>query len=284
MKQPIFAVIPTYNSCELAIERIKQLQKSKFDKIIICDDNSNDETVNQLKNKFERTVEIISGSENLGPGGNRNRCLGLLSGNELVLFIDVDCKSVYQGDIARLVGDTFSDPVVGVVGFGILNKKGEPMRWNYGDLMHPVHQAEDQKVLEMFEAGVITKKHFLQYAPSLAASTRLLPEKDVKEVEWVAEGCMAARSLVLLQVGGFAAQMRYHETHDFCTRVRQAGYKVIFDPEKVVQHLEFDSRMQLRDTDFRAARLYYYQKHWGMSEAVFEKLYDKNDYDRTSVV
>lgn len=144
-----------------------------------------------------------------------------------------------------------------------------------GDLMHPVHEAADQKLDEMLKQGVITPEQFIQGAPARASSYRMLPETESKEVGWVAEGCFAVRASLYRKLGGFAVNMRHHETHDFNARVQEAGFKTIFCPLNVARHLEHDSRAKRRSEDERQGRLYFYQKHWGMSEEVFKRLFDE---------
>jgi hypothetical protein len=63
--------------------------------------------------------------------------------------------------------------------------------------------------------------------------------------------------------------------HNFNARVQENGYKTLFNPILIAKHLAHDSRMQRRGEDVRAGRLYYYQKHWGMSEEVFAHLFDE---------
>lgn len=273
----VIAVVPSYNSADLVCERITQLQNSSFDRIIVCDDNSDDNTVARLREQFGNSIKVIAGEENLGPGGNRNRILrhDSIDDADYVFFIDADCRITYTGDIAEHVAAGFELDSTGVVGYSLTDPTDKPMRWNYGDLMHPVREAPDQKLDDMLAVGVITEEQFIEWAPARAASFRLLPEDTVKEVGWVAEGCFAARATLFKLIGGFAEQMRYHETHDFNARVQEQGYRTLFDPTAVAQHLEHDSRMQRRDDDIRSGRLYYYQRHWGMNAEVFARLFDE---------
>lgn len=274
----ILAVIPTFNSVDLVVERIAELKESSFSHIIICDDHSDDNTVAILREKYGDSVEVIAGVNNLGPGGNRNRILNheLIETADYIFFLDADCQIVYKNDIAELIATSFTQNNDGVVGFSLLDRESKPMRWNYGELMHPVHEAPDQKFDDLLASGKITRKQFIEWAPARAASYRLLEEKDIKEVGWVAEGCFAIRADLFKHIDGFAEQMRYHETHDFNARVGEAGYRTLFNPTNIAQHLEYDSRMQRRESDIRSGRLYYYQRHWGMSEDVFSKLFDEN--------
>jgi len=271
----IVAVVPTYNSADLVAERIKQLQRRGLTRIIICDDASTDDTVKTIREKFGVSVRVAAGTANRGPAGNRNRCLKLLkASDEIIFFLDAGCQLIYEGDLPELIIKSFSaSPTIGVVGFGMLGN-GQPAQWNYGELMHPVHEAADQKLEEMLNAGAITKEQFMTWAPPRAASFGMLPEKT-KEVGWVGEGCFAIRADVFKEIGGFASKMRYHETHDLNARVHELGYKTIFNPTLIVNHLMHDSRLQRREADFRAGRLYYYQKHWGMSKEVFDRLFDE---------
>lgn len=274
VRQTVLAVIPSYNSHVLAIERVKELNKNGIKNILICDDNSSDDSVEKVKKAVGSSVRLISGQKNLGPAGNRNRALPFLNGDEIIFFIDADCQIVYKYNLSKLIKSAFTKKDTAVVGFSIEDKKGKPMVWNYGPLMHPVDDTVDQKVQELFEAGEISKTKFKKYAPNRAEVMRILPEKQSKEVGFVAEGCMAVRSSVFIKLGGFSKVMRYHETQDFCARVKKLNGKIIFIPKLVARHLEFDSRMVSRKEDFVKGQKYYYKTHWGVNEEVFEKLFN----------
>jgi GT2 family glycosyltransferase len=268
----IVAVVPTYNSADLVTERIRQLQQAGLTRIIVCDDASTDDTVKKIRKQFGNSVQLAAGTTNLGPGGNRNHCLDLLeAGDEIIFFLDADCELIYKDDLPELITKSFSSKKTGVVGFGMLGN-GQPTQWNYGELMHPVHEAADQKLEEMLNTGAITKAQFITWAPARAASFGMLPEKT-KSVGWVAEGCFAVRASVFKQLGGFDSNMRYHEAHDLNAGVQELGYQTIFNPTLVANHLMFDTRMHRRAADFQAGRFYYYQKHWGMSKEVFDHLF-----------
>ena len=270
------AVVPTYNSGDLIPERIRELLTSSFKAIVICDDHSSDATPAILETLAEERVVPLHGDQNLGPAGNRNRVLEFLEHEEsdCLFFTDADCRVVYPGNFGNVIDQGFEESDVGVVGFGILNPDGSPMRWNYGSLMHPVREAADQRLEQLMERKLIAKEQFMMGAPSRAASYRMLSEKQPKEVGWVAEGCFAIRTDLFMQLGGFDTAMRFHEAHDLNARVQGLGYKTVFNPIALVQHLEYDSRLDRRSEDEIAAKLHYFQKHWSMSEEVFRRLFD----------
>ncbi len=272
------AVVPTYNAAELVTERVRQLKKSSFAAIVVCDDKSEDDTIDRLAAAFGDSINVMAGHTNVGPGNNRNRVLqhAVLSGSEYIFFLDADCEVTYEPDLAELVTASFTQPDIGVIGFSISNKDGSLMNWNYGELMHPTHEAADHRLEEMLHDGRITFEQFIAGAPNRAKSFRLLPELEPQEVGWVAEGCFAVRTDLFKKIGGFATMMNYHETHDFNARIQENGHKTLFNPTKVARHLGHDTRMHRRIEDERAGRLYYYQTHWGMSEEVFARLFDEN--------
>lgn len=268
-------VIPTYNSKELVLSAIERLKNRVENKIIVCDDASTDETVSSLKGRFGDEITVIAGNSNLGPGGNRNRVLDHPAAEDsILLFIDADCEFLYTGQIDELVTQVFRDQSVGVVGFGILDKQNQPMRWNFGALMHPVREASDQVLEEMLAAKDITVNQFMKWAPERAGSLRMLEDIE-REVGWVAEGCFAIRGDIFKSINGFNESMRYHETHDLNARVAAGGLKTVWNPTVLVKHLEFDSRFHRRDEDERMGRLEYYRDNWGMSEEVFKRLFDE---------
>src|SRR5579872_1336508 len=240
------AVIPVYNSEKLLTDRITELLTSSFTKIVVCDDCSSDDTAAAMAALAQERVVSILGEHNVGPAGNRNRVLALLEHEEsdCLFFSDADCQVTYRGNLGNVVDDGFEDPEVGVVGFGILKRDGSPMKWNYGSLMHPVHEAADQRLEHLLEKKLIAKEQFVLGAPSRAASYRMLPEKGPKDVGWVAEGCFAIRTELFKELGGFDTAMRFHEAHDLSARAQGLGYRTVFNPIALVQHLEYDSRFE----------------------------------------
>lgn len=270
------AVVPTYNAEHLISKRVKELLQSSFQMIVICDDQSSDGTPEVASAQTDERVAHVLGDRNVGPGGNRNRVLQIREDVDCdyLLFVDSDCRVIYEGDLADVVEESLEDPELGVVGFGILDRDGSPMKWNYGSLMHPVHEAADQKLELLMNQKLIAKEQFIIGARSRAESYRMVAEKQPKEVGWVAEGCFAIRASLFKKLGGFDEAMRFHEAHDLSARLRDLGYKTVFNPIDLVQHLEHDSRMSRRSEDEIAAKLHYFKKHWGMSQTVFRHLFD----------
>jgi len=58
------------------------------------------------------------------------------------------------------------------------------------------------------------------------------------ETQWVSGACVAVRREVIEQVGLLDERFQlYFEDNDWCWRIRQTGWKVIYDPRFTVTHL-----------------------------------------------
>jgi GT2 family glycosyltransferase len=81
-----------------------------------------------------------------------------------------------------------------------------------------------------------------------------------RDVSAVTGACLAIRSSLFRELGGFADEFpsNYNDT-DLCLRVRQSGYRVVYDPAVVLRHYEAQSR---RTTVTLAERQAWYDR-WG---------------------
>lgn len=273
MSEKVSVAIPTYNASEHIESIVGDLLPQGFNKVIICDDKSQDDTAERIRAAFGDSVIFIAGDENIGAGPNRNRVLSVIEDDELILFIDVDMELLVKDGLPELVRQALADESVGSVGFSILAKNGSPMGWNFGEQMHPVREAAWFQVEKLYRDGVLNREQFMQYAPELAASYRMTDEAEPRETGWVSEACFAMPARLFKQLGGFAMTMRYHADQDLNARVQEAGYETMFDPRHVVRHLEIDVRGENRWPEEREARLEYFRRRWGMGEQTFRKLF-----------
>jgi GT2 family glycosyltransferase len=85
----------------------------------------------------------------------------------------------------------------------------------------------------------------------------------------VTAACLATRRTIYESLGGFNEQdlaISYNDV-DFCLRLRQAGYRIIWTPHAELYHYEGSSREAPKSADENAARnrveAMYMRKHWG---------------------
>lgn len=266
-------VVPTYNAQSLAVSAIDRLIKTDADRIVVCDDSSTDDTIKILEEHFGSDIDIIAGEKNIGAGGNRNRSLESITGGN-ILFLDVDTELIYGESLKNLISRRLGDCAIGAVGFGILDKSDRPMKWNFGNLMNPIIEAEERLIERLYKDGKITREDYIELAPDRAVSKGEVTVSGPIEVDWVAEGCFATKVDMLKSIGGFPEDVRYHEAHFIGHKYKRVKKKILFDPTYLVRHLEHDVRNQSREEQELTARAQYYGEFWGMPESAVEKLFE----------
>ena len=81
----------------------------------------------QVLVRFKDKVTVVSGAENLGPAGNRNRILPHLRQNDYLCFIDADME-VLSGSFRKQALAIFEEEkTVGIIGGLIFNRDNLPM-------------------------------------------------------------------------------------------------------------------------------------------------------------
>lgn len=260
----ISVAIPNYNGLDGLKILLPALVKGRYRSIYLLDDASTDRSVSYAKT-FEGIV-VIEGRRNLGPGGNRNRILQEDNLEDLLWFIDADME-LLTSDAEVAAKELFEDPSVAVVGGKIMNRKGKQMYWNYGYEMHPLRDRMSNII------GGLANRYKNQ--PNLHNRIRRIAKSyffgleieagnhPEHPVEWVAEGNFLVRTEIFRRIGGFDENMRYHEAHDFCKRIRESGMVVKFSPEIVTRHLDIDCRDGSKNEDWQKGRDYFFRKHWG---------------------
>jgi N-acetylglucosaminyl-diphospho-decaprenol L-rhamnosyltransferase len=280
MSKKVIAAIPTYNPGESLLRLAEQIDKQNFDAVYVLDDCSNDGSIGKLKSMFPH-FNVIQGSENKGPAGNRNRILNVIHDHDaIVVFIDADMVLGEPGDIKEAVKDAFKEESVGMVGGYILDKQLKPMAWNYGHEMHPIKDAWFWQVVTTLARGDISDEFRGELLTKLRNNDvdyhwiypMTLPLRR-RRIDWVAEGLFAIKASLFNEIGGYDEKMRYHEGQDLARRIRDKGLDVIFSPSFKAVHQELHTSGEQRSTDSYKSQYYFFHKHWGMPYEVYEKLY-----------
>lgn len=272
----IFAV-PNYNMRENLGQLLTSLSAEENDGIFLLDDASTDGSADYVEAIFPDII-VVRGERNAGAGANRNRLLPFLSGQELILFVDAD-QELKSAGLARTVRGWFADATLGLAGSLILDKSGAPYIWNYGFAMDPRRESR-VGLYQFLERAASEGSPLRELIRRVALGLHDTYEFEIKNtepvsrrVDWVSEGLFAVRADLFRRLGGFDERFRYHTGQDLCLRIVQAGAQVRFEPGITVHHLEIDVRGRQRFADFREGQWLYYQKHWGMSREVFERLH-----------
>jgi GT2 family glycosyltransferase len=202
---PISVVIPVYNCSHTLAGCLDALSRQDHPdyEVIVVDDGSTDGTVKICESYPDVRVIRV---ENGGPSRARNIGTGMARG-QIVVFTDGDCiaDTKWLSELEK----GFSGPEVAGVG----GKQASP------------HDESDfgRLVQEIFETlGIVT--YYIQTAHMMG------------ETEHNASCNSAYRRHVLEEVGGFDETLWPGEDVDLDYRIRQRGYKLIFNPGALVRH------------------------------------------------
>lgn len=242
----ISIIIPSYNRAEHIGNVIQALidQLGPKDEIIVVDDCSTDDSIRVIE---RYPVNLIAHPQNKGPATARNTGLEIAS-NEIALFIDSDAYAA-PGllDKIRVVYDTDTlNEIGGVGGQGIEEQ---------------VHTVYDQwRKYHANQSFGPTTKNNITYLFGLCASYR----RDV-----------------LNKIGGFDPFYRINagEDLDIGFRVRQAGYRLYYEPGAIVYHQHSDTRASLLRVQYNWFFWSYLAKHrtnsmpWTLFAGTFRRLF-----------
>ncbi len=245
----ISLTIVTYNSdntIKSCLESV--LAESNEMDVVVVDNISTDKTV-QIVKTFS-TIRLIKSEKNLGFGAANN--LGVRnSKSEYLLFLNPDAK-VEKGSIGKLSEYLDTDKDTAVVGPKLQNEDGSI-------------QQEMAKFPTLFsQTLILLRMHRLPFF-----SKFVYPEFDytkTQEAEHLMGAALMVRRSVFEEVAGFDENFfLWFEETDLLKRIKDKGYKVIYNPDAVVTHLAGQSTKKIpwfrKQTIWNRSLIYYFSKH-----------------------
>jgi hypothetical protein len=192
---------------------------------IVVDNASGDGTLEMVRREFP-SVRLIANDANRGFAAANNQGLAAASGRH-VLFLNPD-TIVQAGALAALVGILDGDEAIGACGPQVLNSDGsvQPSARAFPGYGALLHQYTPLRLLRIFRDD---------YRRYKMADFDFLTAADVDSLMGAA---LCVRRRVIDKVGNFDERFFvYLEEVDLCRRIREAGYRVRFDPAGRVVHL-----------------------------------------------
>jgi N-acetylglucosaminyl-diphospho-decaprenol L-rhamnosyltransferase len=218
-------------------------------RIVVVDNASHDGSAKQLVELHP--FELIENEENRGFAAAANQ--GILAGTAPYVFILNPDAEVSAGTLSAFVKLADDRPMAGVIGPLVRDPDGS---------IYP----SARKIPSIGEAVGHAFLH--PFAPdnwfSRAYTMTDWDRASEREVSWVSGSCMLLRRDALEQVGLFdEGYFMYAEDADLCTRMRSAGWNVLFTPELEVTHVRGvstgNSRRMIREHSRSIYR--YFSKH-----------------------
>lgn len=220
--------IVNYNQKYFPSLCLEALDKSEFKdfEIIVCDNNSEDESIGFLKKVArEGGIKLMEPGKNIGYGAGHNLAAKKAKG-EFILILNTDI-TVEPETLGRLVNYLGKNENVGIV--------GPKLVYHNGTIQQSCRR--DFKLFDLF-----IKRSFLRrfggfkkrYEKYVMAD---FDHEKMQEVDLITGAFMMMPRAVFEAVGGFDERyFLFMEDFDLCKKVRAAGYKVVYYPGAVAKH------------------------------------------------
>lgn len=234
----IFVVILNFNGKDNTLVCLRSLAKVKLNKntdlaTVVVDNGSEDDSVQAIRKEFPKVI-IIENQKNLGftGGCNEGARVALKSGGDYVLFLNNDTL-VHKDLIKNLLSAAENDSVGGVVP-KIYFEKGYEFNKN------------KYKVVELgkviwYAGGIMDWENLIGKNVGVDEVDR--GQFDVSAETEIATGCcFMVRSDVLSKVGLYDDKyFLYYEDADLSQRIKNAGFKIIYEPKAILWHKNAES-------------------------------------------
>lgn len=253
-------IIINYKTTKLSISCIESIfEKTKgidFE-IILVDNDSQDNSLQVLKEKFNNKVIFIDAKENLGFGKANNLGAKYASGKYLFLL---NSDTLLINNAIKILFDFIENNLnVGIVGGNLFDVNGKPMhsfKYNQFDL-------NSLKVCGFFKS----LKHKLS---GKLPNWEFNDTKKPMQIEGYITGAdLMIRKSVFDEVGGFDKDFfMYFEESEMTYRVKKLGYNVFSVPDAQIMHLEGASTKsksfsEKRQRMFNESAVLYFRKVYG---------------------
>ncbi|MEK7263729.1 MAG: glycosyltransferase family 2 protein [Bacteroidota bacterium] len=214
----VYIIVLNWNGKSDTVECLHALRNITYTnyKIIVVDNASTDGSVEAIRAEFS-DAEIIVNNENLRYAGGNNVGIkyALQNGADYVLLLNND-TIVEKKFLAELVQRAENDKRVGIAGSKI---------YYYGD-----------KNRLWYAGGIIEwKKGWISHRGIRELDTQQYNMDS--ETDYITGCCMLVRRNVIEQIGILdEAYFIYGEDADWCMRVKNANFRLMYIPSSVVWH------------------------------------------------
>lgn len=232
--------------------------------VIVIDNASTDDSLDIVRRYFP-DVHLICNQENLGFSKANNQALRKSQG-KYMLLLNSD-TSVKQTALVKLLEYIKSEKNIGAIGGKLLNPDGS-IQPSVGFFPHL--------------SKVFFWMSFLDDLPFMSSLLHSYHVEDKnfylkrQQVDWVSGACILVKKEAVEKAGLFdEAIFMYGEEVEWCYRIKQAGFQVIYTPWAEIFHLKGESSVEKVNAgivaEFRGI-LYFYQKHKSLCQQYLLKL------------
>lgn len=259
----ISIILVNYNGADVLIDCLNSLEKfipQDNCEIIVVDNNSQDNSVDILNDKFPH-IKLIKLPKNVGFGSGNNAGAKVAKG-EFIFLLNTD--TILESNILLHLIELMSEnPDVGIIG---------------PKLLFPDKSFQISFSPEISIKGEFTARKLHKNAEN-KNKLHIIEEdfQDIKEVDIVVGAAFFIRADLFNLLGGFDEKFfMYFEESDLCQRVKNKGYKVLYTPHVSLIHIRGYSVNKISNkmaVEYRRSQIYYYHKHRPMWEILLLRIY-----------
>ena len=257
-------IIVNYKTPHLCIDCIKSVfEKTEglIFEIILVDNDSQDNSLQTIKEEFGDKVVLVDAQQNLGFGKANNLGAKYAKGDYLFLL---NSDTILRNNAIKYLYDFIkNDSTVGIVGGNLFDKDGNfahSFKYNQYDL-------NSLKVTGFFKA-------MRRKLSGKMVDWEFNDTKEPVELNGYITGAdLMIKKTVFDEVSGFDKDFfMYFEESEMTYRVRQLGYKVFSVPSAEITHLEGASTKgksfsERRQRMFNESAIKYFRKVYGEESA-----------------
>ena len=231
----------TWQEAAACLDAVSRTVRKTAYEIILIDNASREDRSGVIQNRFpDLDLRIIRNPGNPGFARACNQGIDETSGR-YALLLNPDTR-VREGAIDRSIEWMEAYPETGVLGCRLLNRDGAFQHWTAGKF--PALQAAFNHYffLSLIFPGMKFFQGMFRYEDS----------RDPEEVDWVCGAFFLARREAIEAVGNLDKRFfLYGEDIEWCYRMQQSGWKVVYFPQAETLHDSGKSVGQLTQGRYR---------------------------------
>jgi GT2 family glycosyltransferase len=259
-------IILSYNTSYLLKQTLASIPQHSDWEIIVVDNASSDDSVAMVQRDFPQVLLMVN-KKNVGFAAGNNQALRQAKGDYLLL-LNSD-TIVQKNALENLLNAIEKDKTIGVITPKVILPDGAIDLACHRGMPTPWRAFTYFLKLEQFFPG---SKVFGGYH---------LTHEDFNvthEIEAVSGVAMMVRREVIEQVGLLDERFFFYaEDLDWCLRIRQAGWKIVYFPDSVIIHFKSQSgkKNSFDKEKEKTAKAYFYDTMLQFYDKHYEKKYPK---------
>lgn len=222
-------IIVTWESRDVLPGCLASIEKQDYGgdvETVVWDNNSNDGSVNVVTPAMRR-VRLLPSPENVG-FARGNNAAAREAGGRLLLFLNPDTVIPGRETLGRWVAAHEAEADIGISAPRLLNADGS-IQSSVARFTSPVNTLVLGLGMHRLMRGRLRER----WAPRDGS-----PSMPV-DVDWVKGAAVMISAELFSAIGGWdESSFMYAEDQDLCWAVQRAGYRVFFDPDIEVMHLD----------------------------------------------